>query len=172
MPPDDPISLRPDDERLLGRELSDLLQHRVAYHHSGLPYSVRAGWIEPLARNGHLRVIVATTGLAAGINFSVRSVLVADTKYQDGPFQRELRPDELLQMFGRAGRRGLDTSGCVIVAPQSPGLRDAAPRQLRRVNELDWPTLLRVMEEADAHGESPIEAAATMGERLFKPPER
>lgn len=167
LPPDDVIGLRLEDERILGRDLARLVPRRVAYHHSGLPYAARAGWIEPLAKNGHLRVIVATTGLAAGINFSVRSVLVADTAYFDGPFQRELRPDELLQMLGRAGRRGLDEKGVVLTARKSPGLHDAAPRQLRRVNELDWPTVLRVMEEASAHGESPLEAATQAGERLF-----
>ncbi len=166
-PLDKPIPLRPEDERILGRELAGLVRHRVAYHHSGLSYAARAGWIEPLAKNGHLRFIVATTGLAAGINFSVRSVLVTDTTYQDGPFTRELRPDELLQMFGRAGRRGLDSLGCVIVARNSPSLLHAAPRQLRRVNELDWPTLLRVMEEAVAHGEPPLPAAEAVGARLF-----
>jgi hypothetical protein len=166
-PLDKPIPLHPEDERLLGRELAGLVRQRVAYHHSGLSYAARAGWIEPLAKNGHLRFIVATTGLAAGINFSVRSVLVTDTSYQDGPFSRELRPDELLQMFGRAGRRGLDSLGCVIVARNMPGLLHTAPRQLRRVNELDWPTLLRVMEEAVAHGEPPLPAAEAVGARLF-----
>jgi hypothetical protein len=166
-PLDKPIPLRPEDERVLGRELAGLVRQRVAYHHSGLSYAARAGWIEPLAKNGHLRFIVATTGLAAGINFSVRSVMVTDTAYQDGPFSRELRPDELLQMFGRAGRRGLDPLGCVLVARNSPSLLHAAPRQLRRVNELDWPTLLRVMEEAAAHGEPPLPAAEAVGARLF-----
>ncbi len=167
LPIDDGIPLRPEAERLLGRDLSRLIPRRVAFHHSGLPYAARAGWIEPLAKNGHLRVIVATTGLAAGINFSVRSTMVANTSYFDGPFQRELRSDELLQMFGRAGRRGLDEKGTVLTAHGSPGLHDGAPRRLRRVNELDWPTLIRVMEEADAHGESPLEAAAAAGDRLF-----
>lgn len=167
LPLDDGIPLRPEDERLLGRDLSRLIPRRVAFHHSGLPYAARAGWIEPLAKNGHLRVIVATTGLAAGINFSVRSTMVADTSYFDGPFQRELRSDELLQMFGRAGRRGLDEKGTILTARGSPGLHDGAPRQLRRVNELDWPTWIRVMEEADAHGESPLEAASAAGDRLF-----
>lgn len=167
LPPEDPITLRPEDETLLGRDLARLIRRRVAYHHSGLPYAARAGWVEALAKNGQLRVVVATTGLAAGINFSVRSVLVADTTYHDGPFQRELRPDELLQMFGRAGRRGIDPRGCVIVARNGPRLGHAAPRQLRRVNELDWPTLLRVMEEAAVRGEPPVAAAEAVGARLF-----
>jgi superfamily II DNA/RNA helicase len=165
--PDTPISLDPLQEKLLGKDLAKLVRRRVAFHHSGLPYAARAGWIEPLAKNGHLHVIVATTGLAAGINFSVRSVLVAGTTYQDGPFTRELRPDELLQMFGRAGRRGLDETGFVLVTPQSARLHQAAPRRLQRINQIDWPTLLRVLERAEAEGANGIDRAGEACGRLF-----
>ncbi|MFY8215908.1 MAG: DEAD/DEAH box helicase, partial [Chthoniobacterales bacterium] len=166
-PEQNPLVIPGNADQKLGKDLAKMIRRRVAFHHSGLSYEARAGWVEPLAKNGHLDVIVATTGLAAGINFSVRSVFVADTRYQDGPYQREVRPDELLQMFGRAGRRGIDTRGSVLVAPQSPRLFDAAPRQLRRVNEIDWPTLLRVMEEAAANNSLPLYAAASICTQLF-----
>ncbi len=167
LPVDSPVPMTPGDQSLLGRDLSRLLQNRVAFHHSGLPYSARADWIEPLGKAGKLHVIVATTGLAAGINFSVRSVMVTSTTYGDDRFRRELRSDELLQMFGRAGRRGLDERGFVLTAPNLPGLLDAAPRQLRRVNQMDWPTLLRVMEAAVAEGQNPLARASLVCERLF-----
>ena len=167
LPVDSPLRMAPEDQNLLGRDLTRLLQHRVAFHHSGLPYSARADWIEPLGKAGKLHVIVATTGLAAGINFSVRSVMVTSTSYGDARFQRELRSDELLQMFGRAGRRGLDERGFVLTAPNLPGLLDASPRQLRRVNQMDWPTLLRVMESGASDGSSPLARAALVCERLF-----
>ena len=167
LPVDSPVPMTPGDQNLLGRDLARLLQHRVAFHHSGLPYSARAEWIEPLGKAGKLHIIVATTGLAAGINFSVRSVMVTATSYGDARFQRELRSDELLQMFGRAGRRGLDERGFVLTAPNLPGLLDASPRQLRRVNQMDWPTLLRVMEAAAAEGQNPLARASLVCERLF-----
>jgi len=167
LPEQQPLMIPANAEQVLGKELAKMVRRRVAFHHSGLSSDVRAGWVEPLAKNGHLDVIVATAGLAAGVNFSVRSVFVADTRYQDGPYQREVRPDELLQMFGRAGRRGIDSKGVVLVAPQSPRLLDAAPRQIRRVNEIDWPTLLRVMEEAADHGRQPFAAAASICTQLF-----
>lgn len=167
LPVDSPLPMTPADQNLLGRDLARLLQHRVAFHHSGLSYSARADWIEPLGKAGKLHVIVATTGLAAGINFSVRSVMVTSTSYGDARFQRELRSDELLQMFGRAGRRGLDERGFVLTAPNLPGLLVAAPRQLRRVNQMDWPTLLRVMEAAVAEGQSPLARASLVCEKLF-----
>ena len=167
LPIDSSLHMTPEDQNLLGRDLVKLFRHRVAFHHSGLPYSARADWIEPLGKAGKLHVIVATTGLAAGINFSVRSVMVTSTSYGDARFQRELRSDELLQMFGRAGRRGLDERGFVLTGPNLPNLLDASPRQLRRVNQMDWPTLLRVMEGGVDDGTSPLARAALVCERLF-----
>ena len=112
---------RRQQEALAGKRLTKLLRSRVAYHHSGLSYAVRAGLIEPLAKAGQLNVVVATMGLAAGINFSMRSVLITDTRYLSGNFERQVQPDELLQMFGRAGRRGLDDTGFVLFTPDSRG---------------------------------------------------
>jgi len=167
LPPGQPVPLSQQQEHALGPKLTKMVRNRVAYHHSGLSYAQRAGIIEPLAKAGHLRVIVATTGLAAGINFSVRSVLVADTQYFEGPFQREISPDELLQMFGRAGRRGLDDRGYVLCSDSSPRLEDGRPKYLRRNNEIDWPTLLRVMGKAKLRGQSPFDAAKQACERLY-----
>ena len=168
LPDDDPIELTAQDLRhAAGHDLARMLRKRIAWHHSGLSYAQRAAIVEPLAKAGQLRVIVATMGLAAGINFSVRSVFVGDTLYQDGPFQKEVRPDELLQMFGRAGRRGLDETGYVIATDTSPRLMDARPLNLKRSNEVDWPTLLRVMKRAVDQDRSPIEAARDLSRRLF-----
>ncbi len=141
----DPLSLSSAQEALAGKKLAKLLRSRVAYHHSGLSYAVRAGLIEPLAKNGQLNVVVATMGLAAGINFSMRSVLITDTRYMAGNFERHVQPDELLQMFGRAGRRGLDETGYVLIVPDIPRLGDARPRQLKRATQVDWPSLISVM---------------------------
>jgi hypothetical protein len=144
-----------------------LLRHRVSFHHSGLNYLQRAGLVEPLAKAGQLRVVVATTGLAAGINFSMRSVLVTDREYVAAGGPRLVRPDELLQMFGRAGRRGLDDKGYVLVAPGKPRLGEARPLLLKRANPLDWPSFLAFMREAVKKGESPALAAAGLAKRLF-----
>src|SRR2546428_3849319 len=105
-------------------------------------------------------------GLAAGINFSMRSVLVTDTRYKAGNFEREVRPDELLQMFGRAGRRGLDEAGYVLTTPQHPRLHDGRPRQLKRVAHIDWPSLIAVMRTAVERGEDAFRAAVTFNKRL------
>ncbi len=166
-----PLALSPEQEALAGPKLTRLLRARVAYHHSGLSYAQRAGVVEPLAKNGQLRVVVATMGLAAGINFSMRSVAVTDTRYMVGNMERQVQPDELLQMFGRAGRRGLDESGHVLFTENAPRLLNARARQLRRATKLDWPTLVAVMHAAVQRGEEPFSAALESSRRLFSPQE-
>ena len=163
----DPLALSAEQEALAGKRLAKLLRVRVAYHHSGLSYAVRAGLIEPLAKAGQLNVVVATMGLAAGINFSMRSVLITDTRYKAGNFERHVQPDELLQMFGRAGRRGLDETGYVLMLPDIPRLGDARPRQLKRATQVDWPSLISVMSGAAGRGEQPFAAAVELSRSLF-----
>ena len=167
LPQATPVELSQEQQHSLGPKLTKMVRNRVAYHHSGLSYAQRAGVIEPLAKGGQLRVIVATTGLAAGINFSVRSVLVTETRYRQGPFELEISPDELLQMFGRAGRRGLDEVGYVLSSDSGPRLGDSRPKYLSRTNRIDWPTLLRIMKAAGDRGESPFAAAGDLCRKLF-----
>lgn len=167
LPQGEPLDLTVEQRAVCGRELAALLERRIAYHHSGLSYAARAGVVEPLAKAGQLRVIVATMGLAAGINFSVRSVHVAATKFHDGIAEHDLSADELLQMFGRAGRRGLDETGYVITTRQSPTLSDGRAARLHRSSLLAWPMFLRVMKHAAQKGANPFEAAAQFASRLF-----
>ncbi len=167
LPATDALRLTPEQEQLAGTRLSKLLKQRVAFHHSGLSYAQRATVVEPLAKAGQLRVVVATMGLAAGINFSMRSVGITGTSYRAGPYERQVLPDELLQMYGRAGRRGLDDVGYALITPQPPRLHDARPRQLRRSPIVDWPTLIAVMQGAITRGEEPFKAALELNQRLF-----
>ena len=81
LPEPEMLELTAEQKQLAGKELSSLLRRRVAYHHSGLDYLKRAGVVEPLAKAGQLQVVVAT-GLGAGVNFSMRSVLVTDREYR------------------------------------------------------------------------------------------
>lgn len=167
LPIPDWLELTAAQRALTGDSLARILRQRVAFHHSGLNYPVRAGLIEPLAKAGQLRVIVATTGLAAGINFSMRSVLISEREYQHGGKSYLVRPDELLQMFGRAGRRGLDDRGFVIVTPGRPRLTEARPIHLKRSSKIDWPSFIAVMHTAVNAGTDPVSAAEQLASRLF-----
>ena len=143
LPLADPLTLTPEQEQLAGPLVAKLLRARVAFHHSGLSYAQRAGLIEPLAKAGQLRAVVATLGLSAGINFSLRSVLITSGTYHYDHLEREIAPHDLLQMIGRAGRRGLDERGYVLVSTSTPRLQRAAPLHLKRAAPLPWAFFLR-----------------------------
>lgn len=162
-----PLGLGPQlsasQRTMAGDDLNRLLRQGVGLHHSGLTFDQRTELIEPWAKAGKLSVVVATTGLASGINFSLRSVLVTDRRYAAEHAEREVRPDELLQMFGRAGRRGLDDRGFALWTGDSPRLGEAKPLQLKRSEALDWPAFLSLMRRAD----EPKAAAARLAQALF-----
>lgn len=162
-----PLILSPEQQTIAGPELVRCLKNRIAYHHSGMSYAQRAGLVEPLAKHNQLKVIVATTGLAAGINFSMRSAMVLERDYRIADAQRMLRPDELLQMFGRAGRRGMDERGTVLYLEGKPRLAEAKPLKLQRDNKVDWPSLLTVIDTAVESGHSPLDATRQLTANLF-----
>ncbi len=93
-----------------------LLNAGVASHHAGhIP-----AWklvIEKMMSGGLLNAIFATSTVAAGVDFPARTVVVsnADTRGNDG--WRPLYANELQQMTGRAGRRGKDNVGFVVLVP-------------------------------------------------------
>lgn len=167
LPNPEPLTLSEAQRRLVGEDLGRMLKSRIAYHHSGLSYGARAGVIEPLAKAGQLRVVVATMGLAAGINFSLRSVAVTARTYKREGMEIPLGEDEILQMLGRAGRRGLDETGYVLVGPSEVRLMDGHPAHLARSALVDWGALLGVMSAAADRGQDPFAEAVRVQERLF-----
>ncbi|MGB0744060.1 MAG: DEAD/DEAH box helicase [Opitutales bacterium] len=163
----DAIALSPEQKAIAGPQLGNCLKQRIAFHHSGMSYAQRAALVEPLAKASQLKVIVATTGLAAGINFAMRSVLISDNEYRVAEAHRQLRPDELLQMFGRAGRRGLDQRGYALHTTGTPRLSEARPLKLQREDRVDWPSLITLLHQAEQSGTSPLDATRELTRRLF-----
>ena len=87
-------------------------------HHAGMLPKYRR-LVETLAQAGLLTVICGTDTLGVGINVPIRTVLFTGLAKFDGNRQRVLRTREFLQIAGRAGRAGYDTSGFVVVqAPE------------------------------------------------------
>jgi hypothetical protein len=167
LPNPNPLALSNEQKLVVGDDLGKLLKTRVSYHHSGLSYGARAGVIEPLAKAGQLRVVVATMGLAAGINFSLRSVALAGESYRREEAEQLLQPNEIMQMFGRAGRRGLDETGFVLVTSNEIRLLDGHPCHLSRNSAVDWSALLGLMAAAADAGRNPFAQAVLSQERLF-----
>ena len=116
--------LKPED-RLLPqiRRLRDMLARGVAVHHGGLLPIVKE-IVEILFAKTLVKVLFATETFAMGLNLPTRTVVFSGYRKHDGREFRNLLPGEYTQMAGRAGRRGLDTVGTVIIV--APG-RDEAP---------------------------------------------
>ena len=95
-------------------ELEPLLYKGVAIHHSGLR-PIFKEIIEILYANGLIKVLFATETFAIGVNMPTKSVIFTDIKKFTNTEHRFFKTSEYLQMAGRAGRRGLDTVGNVIL---------------------------------------------------------
>ncbi len=87
-----------------------LLRTGVAYHHSGIILPGRVS-IETLLKEGYLRICVGTMGISMGVNFAVRSALIFDQTRPGEGGQMVYSNTEIMQMLGRAGRRGFDQNG-------------------------------------------------------------
>jgi superfamily II RNA helicase len=90
----------------------------VAPHHAGHLTAWRM-CVEEMLEAGLVRMVCATTTLAAGLDVPARTVLLS-TLYRHGPAGPEpLTPTEFHQMTGRAGRRGRDTLGIAIIGVET-----------------------------------------------------
>lgn len=71
--------------------------------------------IEILFGEGLLKTLFATETFAMGLNMPARTVLFTSPRKFDGKEMRWITSGEYIQMSGRAGRRGLDDKGIVIL---------------------------------------------------------
>jgi len=92
-------------------ELQNLItRYGVAYHHSGMIPPGRVA-IETLLKEGLLRICCGTMGISLGVNFAVRSAFVSDETRPSEGGDTKYSNTEIMQMLGRAGRRGHDAQG-------------------------------------------------------------
>ena len=95
------------------RQIKALRSAGLAAHHGGqLP-----AWkllVEEMMNRGHLRVIFATSTIAAGVNFPARTIVLFNSDQFNGHDFAPLSATEFRQMTGRAGRRGQDNIGFML----------------------------------------------------------
>ena len=111
-----------DEFALLSPEITEhkhrkmMVQTGVASHHAGhIP-----AWkllIEKMMSGGLLNAIFATSTVAAGVDFPARTVVISNADVRGNEGWRALKASELQQMTGRAGRRGKDNVGFVVLVP-------------------------------------------------------
>ena len=95
-----------------------LLRRGIGFHHGGL-LPILKEVVEILFQEGLIKVLFATETFSMGINMPARTVVFTAARKFDGIDFRWLSSGEYIQMSGRAGRRGLDDQGVVILMVES-----------------------------------------------------
>ncbi|GAA5952479.1 hypothetical protein JCM21900_005322 [Sporobolomyces salmonicolor] len=98
--------------------MRSLLSRGIGVHHGGLLPIVKE-IVELLFARGLVKVLFATETFAMGVNMPAKCVVFSGIRKHDGRSFRDLLPGEYTQMSGRAGRRGLDKTGVVIINADS-----------------------------------------------------
>lgn len=110
--------------------------------------------VEILFARGLVKVLFATETFAMGVNMPAKSVVFSGIRKHDGTSFRNLLPGEYTQMAGRAGRRGLDTTGTVIILsggdelPAQPELQEmmlGVPNRLQSQFRLTYNMILNLL---------------------------
>ena len=91
-----------------------LLHRGIAMHHSGL-LPILKEIIEILFQEGLVKALFATETFAMGLNMPAKTVVFTALRKWDGERHRWMSSSEYIQMSGRAGRRGKDDKGIVIM---------------------------------------------------------
>ena len=105
-----------DDDKRLPQVASLLpaLRRGIGTHHAGLLPRLKE-IVEILFQEGLIKVLVATETMSTGLNMPAKTVVFTSPRKFDGNGYRWISSGEYVQMSGRAGRRGLDDRGLVIL---------------------------------------------------------
>ncbi|KJP88887.1 hypothetical protein AK88_01381 [Plasmodium fragile] len=115
------IQILADDDRALPQVqfILPLLLRGIGIHHGGLLPIIKE-IIEIMFQESLLKVLFSTETFSMGINMPAKTVVFTSLKKFDGVEKRLITSGEYIQMAGRAGRRGLDDRGIVIIMLDSP----------------------------------------------------
>ena len=104
------------------KTLKETLPRGIGFHHAGLLPVLKLA-VEELFSKGLIKVLYVTETFAVGINMPAKTVVFDSLRKFDGHGFRNLNTKEFFQIAGRAGRRGIDTVGYVVVSIYRPTFR-------------------------------------------------
>jgi len=132
--------------------LSELLKRGIGIHHSGI-LPILKEVVECCFAKGWVKLLFATETFAMGVNMPARTVVFDNIKKHDGKQFRTLLPAEYIQMAGRAGRRGLDSTGTVVILCKNEvfeiselhGMMQGKPTRLESKFRLTYSMILNLL---------------------------
>ncbi|KAK9840731.1 hypothetical protein WJX81_000998 [Elliptochloris bilobata] len=142
-----------------------MLKRGVGVHHSGL-LPILKEVIEILFQEGLLKALFATETFSTGLNMPAKTVVFTNARKFDGGGFRWLTSGEYIQMSGRAGRRGLDDRGVVMLMLDTrmepavaQGMLHGAPDALSSAFHLSYTMLLNLLRGGGATPEQLLRAS-------------
>ena len=127
------------------------IERGVGVHHSGM-LPILKELTEILFQEGLIKVLFATETFSTGLNMPAKTVVFTHARKFDGGAFRWISSGEYTQMSGRAGRRGLDDKGTVILMIDSKMDPATAKLMLRGQSDplysefhLTYPMLVNMM---------------------------
>ncbi|KAL6714871.1 ATP-dependent RNA helicase mtr4 [Lecanora helva] len=162
---DSALEMLTDEDKQLPQiqNILPLLKRGIGIHHSGL-LPILKETIEILFQEGLIKVLFATETFSIGLNMPAKTVVFTSVRKFDGVSQRWVTPSEFVQMSGRAGRRGLDDRGIVIMMideQMEPGVaKDIVRGEQDKLNSafyLGYNMILNLMRVADISPEFMLE---------------
>jgi len=121
-----------ESEMGIDSPLINFLNNGFLVHHSGLPQRVRVA-IEDLVRANGIRIIVATTTLAQGVNLPIKTVLVRGLRHG---WNSLVNPLVFWNICGRAGRAGKENEGQVLFCIDQTVSYNKRSRQGEDINKV------------------------------------
>lgn len=116
----DPQRIQPGDALITFSKVGvlsvaeELRQHgkEPAIIYGALPYATRRKQMDGFL-SGQMEYIVSTDAIGMGLNLPIKRIIFMETEKFDGIERRELKPEEIKQIAGRAGRLGMYNKGYV-----------------------------------------------------------
>ncbi len=155
---------------VLEPKLRQMYEQGVGFHHAGLHVQLKT-LVERLYERKLIRVLYCTSTFALGVNMPARTVVFDGLSKYDGRAVSALTVREFMQMAGRAGRRGMDEVGHVVVrmdpwdySPirgQLGGYRSGAPERVRSSFNLSFHSVVHLLQR------HPMERIRTLVQSSF-----
>lgn len=113
----------------------------------GMKASVIYGALPPAARreevrrfeSGETSVVVATDAIGLGISLPIKRIVFCSTSKFDGESHRDLLPEEIKQIAGRAGRFGIHKKGEVLTMHDEKLIRSGLDKATSPIESLSIP---------------------------------
>ncbi len=105
----------PEEEWPLFLPLMDLAKRGIAVHHSRQPKTYLEV-LPDLVKKNLIRLVLATSTLSTGIDLPMRTVVLLSLMQPKKGGFKPIEPSLLFQIFGRAGRPGMEKEGHAIIA--------------------------------------------------------